>query len=147
MGVAVARVTFGSDSLRGRYSGNIAIAENIPTDGTPLHIEARQLLALTFDGVSQVSGVSSVTVAVPGQSTFTCTYRAIGTFQLGDDGLGTASLALTSPTVQNCGDGITLALSLLVGGHSRERLDVTIDSADVAGTGAVPLVGSGLLEK
>ncbi|MEO6030204.1 MAG: hypothetical protein ABIR79_25325, partial [Candidatus Binatia bacterium] len=54
---AAGRDRFATMSLRGRYTGNLTISEHLQIEeNTTLHIEARQLLALTFDGKSEVSG-------------------------------------------------------------------------------------------
>lgn len=120
-----------SGSLRGRYSGNLVISERIPVDADQtIAIEARQLLALTFDGKSAVNGVTSVTAVIPNTppSSFTCVFTVAGTYQVGAEGLGSADLTIT-PT-SDCTTGPAgLKLSLLVGGRHRSRLDVTIDAA------------------
>jgi hypothetical protein len=147
IGIATARGTFATDSLRGRYTGNLTIGESFSDGTTVTRIEARQLLALDFDAQGAVAGASSVTVAVPGQPTFTCPYTVAGTYEIGDQGMGSASLALTSQA-ETCGGGsaVTVQLSLLVGGHNRSRLDVVVERA-VTPDGEVPLVGSGVLVK
>lgn len=147
IGVATARGTFATDSLRGRYTGNLVIGETFSDGTTTLHVEARQLLALNFDAQGAVAGASTVTVAVPGQPTFTCPYVVTGTYEIGDDGLGSATLVMTSQA-EACGMGVgvTEHLSLVVGGHNRSRLDVVVQRA-VTPDGEVPLVGAGVLVK
>ncbi len=100
-----------------------------------------------FDGKSGVSGATSATVAVPGQNSFTCAYRATGVYEIGDEGLGTATLDL-APAGDACPGGVTLKLSMLVGGRNRGRLDVTIDAATTIPDGQqLPIVGAGVLVK
>lgn len=150
-GVADAGPTdrFTSSSLRGRYTGNLAIEERIPSDGnTTIEIEARQLLALNFDGKTGVSGVTNVTAIVPSSPpiTFTCAFTVAGTYQVGAEGLGTADVTITP--AGDCPIGPAgLKLSLLVGGRNRSRLDVTVDAArgpngEDAG---IAIVGAGTL--
>lgn len=145
---AASRDRFGTDSLRGRYTGNLVISEHLQVDeNTTLNIEARQLLALTFDGKSEASGITSVSAAIPGNppTVFTCVFTARGTYEIGDSGLGTATLNIT-PTTECAGPAV-LKLSLLVGGRNRSRIDVTIDGASGLGPDSVPIaiVGGGVL--
>jgi len=146
--LAAGRDRFNTMSLRGRYTGNLTISETIPVDeGTMLNIDARQLLALTFDGKSDVTGITSVSASIPNDppSVFTCVFTAQGTYEIGEDGLGTASLDIT-PTTE-CAGPATLKLSLLVGGRNRSRIDVTVDGATGLGPDSLPIaiVGSGAL--
>jgi hypothetical protein len=144
---AAARGTFDTASVRGRYTGSLTLTQNFSDGTTDFRVEARQLLVLTFDGDAAVSGASSATVAVPGQNTFTCAYRATGVYEIGDEGLGTATLDLV-PASDVCPGGVVLKLSLLVGGHNRSRLDVTIDGATTIPDGQqLPIVGAGVLVK
>lgn len=146
--VAIAADRFATMSLRGRYSGNLTLAEHIPMDeNNTLTIDARQLLALTFDGRSGVTGVTSVTAAIPSNppTIFTCVFTVEGTYEVAESGLGTATLNIT-PTTACAGPG-TLTLTLLVGGRNRNRIDATIDGATGLGSDAGPiaLFGSGTL--
>jgi len=151
-GVALAagRDRFATMSLRGRYTGNLTISEHLQIEeNTTLQIEARQLLALTFDGKSGVSGFTTVTAAIPGNppTVYTCTFNAQGTYDIGENGLGTANLNITPTT--DCAGPATLKLSLLVGGRNRSRIDVTIDGATGLGPDSVPIaiVGAGSLSE
>ncbi len=148
LAAASARDRFSTTSLRGRYTGNIAISESIPLDeSTVLKIEARQLLALTFDAKSNVTGITSVTALIPNSppTVFTCVFTIEGTYELSEEGLGTATLNITPTTA--CSGPATLKLSLLVGGRNRNRLDVSIDGASGLGAGDVQIaiLGSGTL--
>jgi hypothetical protein len=144
---SVHAAVFNEGSLRGRYTGNVTISESIPDgSGGTLQIEARALMALTFDAQGAAIGLVSVSAYVPGaaQTLFTCVFDATGNYQLGDAGLGTATLSITPTSA--CAGPATLKMSLLVGGRFRNRLDVTIDGADsVPPTDPIPLVGSGTL--
>ncbi len=152
---ATARDRFDTPSLRGRYTGHLAAGANF-SDGTMTQrLDIQLLSALTFDGKASVTGGSIITVTVPAfpgqtQTPFTCPFDVTGTYQLGDDGLGSATLVLAVRPGQVCGDGgsgVTLQLSLVVGGHNRKRLDVTINSAIDSESQALPIVGAGMLEK
>ena len=145
---AAADDKFNTGDLRGRYSGNVDISEAIPDgNGGAIHIEARALMALTFDGKSAVKGSVSVTAYIPaaGQTLFTCVFDAAGTYQLAATGLGTATLDVTPTTA--CAGPATFSMSLLLGGRNRSRLDVTIDGANSIppGESSIPIVGSGSL--
>jgi hypothetical protein len=144
---SVHAAVFNAVSLRGRYSGNVTISESIPDgNGGSLQIEARALMALTFDSNGGAVGLVSVVAYIPGaaQTLFTCIFDATGNYQLGDSGLGGATLNITPTTA--CAGPATLKMSLLVGGRFHDRLDVTIDGADsVPPTNPIPLVGSGVL--
>ncbi|MEO6026352.1 MAG: hypothetical protein ABIR79_05750 [Candidatus Binatia bacterium] len=74
-----------------------------------------------------------------------------GSYEIGDDGLGSATLVLAATPGQSCGDGdgggVTLLVNLAVGGHNRRRLDIALKTA-IDGQGEpLPMVGTGTLEK
>lgn len=147
---AANRDPYDGAQLRGRFTGNLTISERIPVDGNnTLAIEARQLLALTFDGKSGVTGIASVTAAIPAEppTVFTCVFTIEGTYEVGDAGLGSADLAIT-PTTE-CAGPAMLDVTFLIGGKNRSRIDVTIDGARGAGPDApmLAIVGSGTLAK
>jgi hypothetical protein len=147
---AAGRDRFGTESLRGRYSGNLDISETILVDqNTTMHIDGRALLALVFDAKSGVTGVVSVSAVIPGDtpSVFTCVFDAQGGYEIAESGLGTATLNITPTSA--CAGPATLQLRLLVGGRNRTRLDVTIDGASGLGPGSVPIaiIGSGSLSQ
>jgi hypothetical protein len=104
-------------------------------------------LALTFDAKSAVTGITSVTASIPNNppTLFTCVFTAAGVYEIGEDGLGTATLDITPTTA--CAGPATLKLSLLVGGRNRSRLDVSIDGATGLGPDSLPIaiIGSGTL--
>lgn len=141
--------SFDTDSVRGRYTGPIELGANFSDGTTTQRLEAHLLTALTFDGQSGLAGTSSVTVAIPQQAPFTCAFAVTGSYQIGEDGLGSGTLTL-APTDVACGDGgggVTLQVSLVVGGHNRRRLDVKVNVATDPNGEVLPLVGTGTLEK
>lgn len=108
------------------------------------------LAALTFDGKGAAQGSSRVTVTVPGEAPFSCPFATTGSYEIGADGLGSATLVLAATPGQSCGgdgSGVTLLVNLAVGGHNRRRLDIALKTA-IDGQGeTLPMVGTGTLEK
>lgn len=147
---AASRDRFGTTSLRGRYTGNLTLAEHIQVDtNTILNINGYVLMGLTFDGKSDVVGVASVSAAIPGNPpvSFNCVFDAQGTYEIAESGLGSATLNIT-PTSECAGPAV-LKMGLLVGGKNRSRVDVTIQSASGLAPDSVPIavVGGGMLSE
>jgi hypothetical protein len=149
-GVASGRETFETANLHGRYTGHLTVGANFSDGTTTQRLDVQLLSALIFDGKSAVTGTSIVTVAIPGQTPFTCPFAVTGTYDLGDAGLGRATIALAASD-QTCGDGggagVTLQANLVVGGRNRRRLDVTINAATDTQGEVLPIIGAGTLEK
>jgi len=89
-------------------------------------------------------------VTVPGEAPFSCPFATTGSYEIGADGLGSATLVLAATPGQSCGgdgSGVTLLVNLAVGGHNRRRLDIALKTA-IDGQGeTLPMVGTGTLEK
>lgn len=141
--------SFDTDSVRGRYTGHVELGANFSDGTSTQRLDIQMLAALTFNGESSVTGTASVTASIPGQpAPFTCPFAVTGTYEIGAEGLGGGTLVLVASDPA-CGEeaGATLQVSVVVGGHNRRRLDVKVNGA-VDGTGqALPLVGTGTLEK
>lgn len=147
-GETAARTTFNNRRLNGRYTGSVAVQENI-SDGNGGGFEAQgnELLILTFDGNGGVTGSAVVTgrLLVGASQPFNCTFAYNGTYDVTPEGHVTSTIALTSAT--GCGSA-TLTMSMVIGGRSRSRLDVIIIDVQTDPPGGVnSITGSGSLVK
>jgi hypothetical protein len=147
-GESVARATFTNNSLRGRYTGGVAIQENI-SDGNGGGTEAQgnELLVLKFDGQGGVTGTAAVAgrSLAGGAQSFSCTFTYTGTYDVTSEGLVTSTFALSSTT--GCGSP-TITMGMVIGGPFRTRLDVIVISVQTDPPGGVnSITGSGSLIK
>ena len=96
-GEPIAHAAFTNSSLRGRYTGGVAIQENI-SDGNGGGSEAQgnELLVLNFDGQGGVTGTAAVTgrSLAGGTQSFSCTFTCTGTYDVTSEGLVTSTFAL-----------------------------------------------------
>lgn len=147
-GEPIAHAAFNNSSLHGRYTGGVAIQENI-SDGNGGGFEAQgnEVLVLNFDGKGAVTGTAAVTgrTLVGATQSFSCTFTYNGTYDVAPEGLVTSTIALTSAT--GCGSP-TITMGMVVGGPFRTRLDVIVISVQTDPPGGVnSITGSGSLIK